>query len=824
MRLRNLLLSVFVLVCFVQVSAQGPPGARGGGSKTELTGMVQDSISGEALSFTTVQLRLPGKDSIINGALTNDRGRFKIKDVSPGRYEVRVVSMEYREKSLPGVTVKPNVPFVNVGRIEVAPKALLEDVEITTQKDYMVNKIDRKVYDVTQNLTTVGGGAGDVLNTIPSVEVDLDGNVSLRGNANVTIFIDGKPSGLTGAGRQAILDQIPASTIAKVEVITNPSARYDPDGVSGIINIVTKKNKRAGINGTATASIGTRDKYSGNANLNYRNSRVNVFGSYAYNLNNRWSEGLTDRTTILSDTAYRLFQDENGDRRRENNVGRGGIDVYLGPQTTLGASGGISVTEQRRTETISFNYFDEGASLTDRFDRLTTEFETSFNYDGELNFQHKFDDAGTQLDFRASHSSGGEEENGYYGSFDIDPNTGSPVANDPELQNNYTDELFHLSQFQLDYTRPWGKNGKLEAGAKTTLRTIDNDFRSESFDYSVENFTSDDTLNNRFIYREQIHAAYVTYGHVFGKLSAQAGLRAEQALTESELVTDQSIFENDYFNVFPSGFLSYKPWKKDEFRLSYSRRINRPRTRQLNPFTDFSDPANLRFGNPFLLPEYINSYEASYFHRFKSGTLSSSVYYRRTNDLHTRVLTIDLEGVASRTFENASSADDLGFELITQFRPFEIWDFTLSTNFYRRWINATNVDPDLTSSGWGGGFRLLTSVRFTKSSSIQLVGNYRAVGQRPQGLIQPFFNIDLALRQQVLKGKGDIGLRVSDIFNTLKFEIDLTDPEIQGTLLRDRESRIGFLSFTYRFGKQTNNKRGRSGRGGGGGGGMDFDF
>ncbi len=812
---------VVLITCCQWALAQRPGGRPGGApaaSNTEVTGMVLDSTSGDPIAYATVQLMV--RDSIVNGALTNEKGRFAIQKVKPGRYQLQVVSMEYETGPVKSVEVGRGMPFVNAGKLVVAPKVLLEEVEITTQKDYMVNQIDRKVYDVTQNLTTVGGGAGDVLNTIPSVEVDLDGNVSLRGNANVTIFVDGKPSALTGSGRQAILDAIPASTIARVEVITNPSARYDPDGVSGIINIVTKKNKRAGWNGTATLSVGTRDKYSGNANLNYRNRRLNAFANYSYNLDNRWSEGITDRTSILADTTFRLFQEENGDRRRLNNVGGAGIDVFLGPRTTLGVSGNLARTDQDRSETISFNYFDENAALTERFDRITTETEVRNNYEGELNFQHKFDDKGTQLDARASHSVGIEDEIGNFGSFDLTPE-GIPMGTDPELQNNFSDNAFRVSIFKVDYTKPVGKKGKLETGAQTTLRQIDNDFASESFDYGVEGFTDDVELNNRFIYREQVHAAYMTYGHSFGKLNLQGGLRAEQALTESELVTTSEIFENDYFNVFPSGFLAYKPTKKSEIRMSYSRRINRPRTRQLNPFTDFSDPANLRFGNPYLLPEYINSYEASIFRRFKSGTITSSIYYRRTVDLHTRVLTINDEGQAARTFENASSADDIGLEFITQFRPFEIWDFTLSTNLYRRSINASNVNPDLTSNGLGGGFRLLTSLRFTKTTSFQVVGNYRAIGVRPQGLIAPFFNIDLALRQQVLKGKGDIGLRVSDIFDTLKFEIDLDDPEFSGLLLRDRESRIGFLSFTYRFGKQTNQKRSRSR---GGGGGMDFDF
>ena len=829
------LLSRFSVLLFLVLFLSGllqAQNRRGGPAKPyaqrpaigELRGVVLDSISLDPLPYATIKLALMSNDSVVGGALTDEKGRFRIGELRQGRYKVEIASMGYALKTTERVRINRESPQVDLGRIGLRPKAVMEDVEIRAEKDFMLNKIDRKVYDVSRNLVTVGGDAQDVLNTIPSVEVDINGNVALRGNQSVTILVDGKPSGLTGAGRQAVLDQIPASSIAKVEVITNPSARFDPDGVSGIINIVTKKNKRAGLNGTASLAIGTRDKYNASATLNYRNARFNAFGTYSYRLNNRFSLGLTDRNTIRTDTTFRILQDENGDRRNQNHLLNGGIDFFLTPKATIGFAGTARLSDQSRSETIRSSNFDSADRFTSRFDRITSEAEDEYNYQGEVFFQQKFAREGRQLDLRASHNESGEEELGEFASYDVDED-GIPLGIPPSLQNNLTLQGFQFTQLKADYTSPLSDKAKVEAGAQSTFRTIDNDFRSESFNQAADAFLPDSLFNNSFIYREQIHAAYATYARTFGKLSLQGGLRAEQALTNFILETTNETFENNYFNIFPSGFLAYKPVGKTEIRLSYSRRINRPRTRQLNPFTDFSDTLNLRFGNPALLPEYVNSYEFSFARRIKGGNFTTSLYYRRTNGLHTRFLTVNDDGVGIRTFVNASFADDVGLEAILQMRPKKWWDLTISGNVVQTWIDASNVEADLTAEAIAGSARMVTSMRNKKGSSFQLMVNYRSPRIRPQGRISAFFFVDAAVKQEVLKGKGDVSLRVSDIFNTLRFEIDAVGEGFTSYFLRDWESQIGFLSFSYRFGKQDKRGGRRGGqRGGGGGGGMDFDI
>lgn len=795
-----------------------PPVANG-----ELKGVVLDTFSLEPIPYATVRLMVAANDSIVGGALTDDKGKFSIKNIPSGAYMLEMASIGYAAKIAGPLRLGPDKASIDLGRIGLKPSTTLDDVVIAEEKDFMINKIDRKVYDVSRNLVSTGGDAQDVLNTIPSVEVDLDGNVALRGNQSVTILVDGKPSGLTGSGRQAILDQIPASTIAKIEVITNPSARFDPDGVSGIINIVTKKNKKAGFNGNTTLSIGTRDKYDAAVGLNYRTAKFNAFGNYSWRLVNRWSEGVTDRTTFLQDTTFRLFQDENGDRRNQSHVVSGGMDLFLTPKATFGFSGNFSVLDELSSETIRFFNYAESGQLDNRFDRIAIETEDGGNYQGEVFFQQTFEQPGRLFSARASYNAATELEDGTYGSYPLDL-YGNPVPDAPSLQNNLTDENFNISVFQADYEMPLGENGKLETGAKSILRTIDNDFGSETFSEDAGVFLEDVLLGNRFIYKEQVHALYGTYGRSFGALSLQAGIRAEQALTNSELVTTEETFEYNYFNVFPSGFLAWKPDDLNEIRLSYSRRINRPSTRQLNPFTDYSDPANLRFGNPYLRPEYVNSFDFSYARKVKGGTFTGSAYYRRTLGLHTRLLTITEDGVAARTFENASFADDIGLEAILQVRPLKWWDLTLSGNVVQTFVNASNIEPDLTAQAIAGSARIVTSARSKKGSSVQIMGNYRSPRIRPQGRIGAFFFVDAAVKQEILKGKGDIGLRVSDIFDTLRFQIEASGTEFDTFLLRDRESRIGFLSFSYRFGKEDKGKPGRGGRGGGGGGGMDFDL
>ncbi|HEX2899020.1 MAG TPA: TonB-dependent receptor, partial [Bacteroidia bacterium] len=409
--------------------AQKPPSGT-------LSGMVLDSSNGEPVAYASLSLLLAGKDSLVSGSLTNEKGAFQIPDLRPGRYELEVSFIGYRKKRIGPVELSAQYPGKNLGRISLAPTDYqLADVQITDRQDLMLNDIDRKTYNVEKNIVAEGGAATDILKTLPSVDVDIDGNLSLRGSGNVTVLIDGKPSALTGAGRSAILQQIPASSIKSIEVITNPSARYDPDGMSGIINIITKKNKSAGLNGTLTAGIGTNHKYNSSLSLGYRSKRFNAYGTYSFRLEDRWGSGYSNSITP-ADTASPILNIDNiGTERNIDNMARIGVDFYLSERTTLGVAGGWA-TQAERAYDISF--FEEELTPSDPvflYLRPNTGAESMSNFDGELNLQQKFKQPRRSLDARLAYSQGmTTEDNDFRTYYLLDENSGTLPPDD--LQRN----------------------------------------------------------------------------------------------------------------------------------------------------------------------------------------------------------------------------------------------------------------------------------------------------------------------------------------------------------------------------------------------------
>lgn len=376
---------------------------------------------------------------------------------------------------------------------------------------------------------------------------------------------------------------------------------------------------------------------------------------------------------------------------------------------------------------------------------------------------------------------------------------------------------------------PISKDKKFELGYKTIIREMDNDFFSQTLNNETGFYESDDELNNNFEYTEQVHAVYGIYTKSFGKLTAQGGVRLEQAYTEAKLVNStEPPFENDYFNAFPSGFLSYNISKDDEVRASYSRRINRPRTRQLNPFLNVSDPLNTRQGNPFLQPEYIDSYEISYSHSWKNVTVSSSVYWREVHDMIRRFKTVDGNGISHTTYLNLSGGRSYGTELIVSGKIAKWWDVNVSGNLYKSEVDGSNVEADLNNEATSWSAKLTSTWDFKKDFQLQLTGRYRAPFATAQGQILEIYGMNAALKKKVLKGKGSLTLRVSDVFNNFRFAFNTTGENFNQQSTRKRESRIGYLSFMYRFGTMDRNGRKgkRGGRNSGGGdddGGMEID-
>lgn len=781
------------------------PGVRFGA----ITGTILDSETGKPVEFATIAL-FNSSDSIITGAITSANGNFKLEQIPFGKFHLEITFIGYKTFRKDSILISPESPEVNLGKLYLSPNSeLLKEVEITGEKRMIEMAIDKKVFNVEKNITSSGGSATDVLQNVPSVSVDIDGNVSLRGSGNVTVLIDGKPSGLTGSSRTAILQQIPASSIESIEVITNPSVKYDPDGMSGIINIILKKNQKKGANGSITAGTGTRKKYNASANLNYRNGKINAYANYSFRYNPLYGNGTMLRENFFTDSIWYLDQSSNSQGTPLANIVKTGADFFLNDNNTLGISTTLSRKNDLDEQSIEYRNLDNLKNLTDLSKREIEEIEVSDNLDVITNYKHSFQRPKQTLNVDFSYSTSLEKSEEKFSQQEFFTDY-TPMPVNPALQNTLTDRKYRVATLQSDYVAPINEKSKIETGAKSIIRNIENDFLFENFNYPANDWQSDSLRNTHYIYREQVHAGYGTYSNGFGKFNFQVGLRLEQAYTLSEQLLNNTVNKRDYFSYFPGGHFSYELSKSNTMQLSYSKRINRPSVESLIAFTDYDDPLNIRMGNPDLKPEYIHSMELTYSLQKEKHTLTSSIYYRQIIDMIQRFRTVDTaSGIAIIRFENYAGATNTGFELVARNEFFKWWNITSNLNLFKSVINASNIESDLHNEGFSWSAKMSSNFNFPASFQVQLSGNYRAPAPVAIGTMHAVYGLDFGVKKDVFKGKGSINLNVSDIFDTKQFGIDIVQPGYRHSFTRKRETRVGTLNFTYKFGKAESRQKQR---------------
>jgi len=825
--MKNLwLLFILLISCYDISLAQYPPnggGKRGGRMPYDqrpaigtISGSVIDSTNQQPVQFATVALYLAKNDSLVLGGISNEKGQFTIAQVRPARYVLQVDFIGYQSKKVTDIRINRENINASIGTILLQPTAInIDAVEVNADRSFMQSSIDRKVYNASKVVNSAGASAVEVLENIPSVEVDIDGNLSLRGDGNVTVLIDGKPSGLTGSSRNAVLDQLPANSIESVEVITNPSAKYDPDGMSGIINIVLKKNKKRGVNGSLSLGWGTINNYDASVNVNYRTKQFNVFGSYNYRFSDRWRRSITNRTELYSDTTTLLDLVSNSDNIRKSHTIRAGGEYYVSPKTSIGLTGLFNRRDGEELETLTSNRRSLEDDTLALFYRYTTETALTNGFDVSASFTQKFAQKKQQLVVNANYSNMPDNESVYFIEEDV-----LFVTDEPYIENDVTLLDNIISTVQADYEHPFNEKSMLELGYKSIFRRIGNNFEALVYDYDTELLMRDDSRSNDFNYKEDVHALYALWGYGIGNFSFKIGSRFEQAFTNSTVSNNPNSFTNNYFSIFPSAFINQKIGDNVDVHLSYTRRINRPRVRSLNPFTDYSNPLNLRQGNPYLRPEYIDVYELGYDHFINGINLSANMYYRFVRDVIRRNKEVDETGVALLTFENFSTARSYGLELVAAGQITKKWRVNASANFYNSKVDGSNVNSELTSEGWGWNAKLLTNIKLWPNADLQLSGRYSGVRIIPQGLIKPIYTADVTLKQSFLKKKASLSINLRDIFDTRRFALDIANVGYEETIEFKRQSRVLSLNFTYKFGKQ--DRRGRRGnRGADRGGGFD---
>jgi len=771
-----------------------------------LKGVIIDAQSKSPVEYANVVLYKYPENKLISGTITDATGKFEITGLPAGRYKLQYTFIGYDAVENDSVMIGNKGAALNLGTLSLRSSVKqLDEVVVAGEKALYQNSIDRKVFNVDKNILSQSGTATDILQTVPSVSVDIDGNVSLRGSENVTILINGRPSILTGDNSAAILQQMPANTIDRIEVITNPSAKYDPEGTSGIINIILKENAKLGMNGTATANIGTRGKYNASVSINYNPGKLNYYTTYSFRRDKSFDLSESYRMSVFNDTAnyLDLWGDENNTRM--SHVLRAGIDYNINKTNQTGFSLSTNIRESEGDDLVDYLQRDYSKIVLDSFFRKSNELEDFFNYDVSAYYQKKFNDKGHEWKIDGNFSTAFDNETNTY-----DEESYLYTSNLPTLQNNKDYSIRRNLNFQGDYTNPFSEKSKFEAGFKVNYRSNDNDLKSETLNNLDAIWYNDTNITNRFVYEEQIYSVYATYSTTIGKFSFMPGLSAEKAYRNSELKTTGQQFNKEYFSLFPTLHMVQKLNDRNEISLSYSRRINRPRGQMLNPFADYSDPRTLRIGNPDLNPEYINSVEFSYTFTKGRNSIQPSIFYRQTIDGFARYNEAKSDSSNLITFENLNKSESSGVEIVYIWQLFKWWNVNISGSGFWQAIDATNLDPEYSKSSLNWNAKFISTHPLPEKISLQIMGFYRSPFSTPQGKSLPMYSVTVGVKKDVLKGKGTITLNASDVFNTQQFGMKLNTSEMDFSMLRKRESQIVYLGFTYRFGnakKSDKNKR-----------------
>lgn len=789
-------------------------------TKGVIGGVVFDSISQKTIEFSQVSLFKSQDSSIVGQQFTDIGGVFKFDNLNEGNYFLKVSFLGFDSKIIKDVNVSDNSNLKwDLGKINLTnlSSSELETVRITAKQDVLKNGIDKKVYNVGQDLSSKGSGATDVLNNIPSVDVDQDGGVSLRGDANVTILIDGRLSSLSGSG-SSLLETIPAGSIERIEVVTNPSAKYSPDGTSGIINIVLKKNKLRGTNFLISTSVANGFLFNGSANMSYRNEKMNLFANYS----NNYKDGYRNFNG-------QMLQKENGevisilDQKREGtdlnkgNTFRLGTDFYLKDNQTLAFVLSANQGIRTRTGDLTNSTLNSSNDVTALWKRSSIDPSDILNFDFATNYTIDLKNDKGKLVFDGNYSSGNENFEGEYQ--EVYYNSDASLRNIETLdQKINNDESNSNSTFQVDYSTILKKiNVRLESGAKVILRTLDVEASSSERDTVTNNYVIDQLSNFTYSYDEQVYAGYLTLGQKKGKFKYQAGVRAEQAYQVPYLVSEDTKYTNDYFKIYPSGHLKFSPKEKHEWSLSYSRRINRPRSGQMNPFSNFSDPFNLRKGNPALKPEFIDSYDLGYSIDKNKLNMTSSIYYRFTTNVIQRLREYYSDNTSAVVFSNINESHSIGFEFILGYKPFKWFRNSLSLNGSNIRYNDPSINVTGNQNGINWGAKYMGAVDFWKKTmSIQVNVNYFAPRNVPQGIVQRRGGVGIST-EKILNDSWTIGVRVTDVFDQQGFTLDLSQESVDQTAEYKWLSRRVYLNIVYKFGKVETSKAKVTQESGGGG-------
>ena len=791
-------------------------------AKFIIKGTIVEKGTNTPMEYANVSVYHSSDSALVTGGITDVEGAFRIGNLTPGQFYVEANFIGFNKTRINNIQITPDHRQVDLGIVKLEPSTLeINTVEVVAQKPRVEYKVDKKVINISQDIHAAGGTVVDALENTPSVQVDIEGNVSLRGSSSFTVLIDGRPSVLSGSDA---LQQIPASAVENIEIITNPSARYEPDGMAGIINVVMKKHVRAGINGIVNAMVGTNDKQQLDVTLNKKTEKVNL--TFGVDLSDRNFSGknFSTRETYKTyptgeDTTEYLIKDGKRGFARSGYSMKTGADFFLSGQTTLGLIGNYGYYSFEGGGQAHIHRYTLPAS-GDSYSVERDPSKRSGNYvSGSMNFQHKFNQEGThklEAVFYYSHRNADDtdHENEYFANSGYEPigtNHLQIRSTEDESDNNY--------RVQADYTQPLGKEGKLEAGFQSRLDRSEEEYLLQRFNNTAESWDNDDEFSNLQEFERDIHAAYTTLSSKAGPFQYMLGARGEYTRRQTHLPQTNQSFNLERIDFFPTAHVSMELPASYQLMTSYSRRINRPRGRDLDPSKEYRDQYSIRSGNPDLKPEYTDSYELGLLKRAGASFVSLEGFYRVTNGLITGISQVGEDGILYERVVNLNNDYSLGTELMGDVSPVKWLQVNSSVSLYNYRIEDESEGEAIKRESTNIDGRINTIFRFSPNSRMQLMGMYRGPSVSAQGDREGMFYSNISYRQDLMKKKLTATVSLIDALGTGKYEGTTAGPNFKSYQRFEREPRILTLTLSYKI---NNYKVDRPDANGGGANEMDF--
>lgn len=764
--------------------------------KGKIVGKVIDNQTGAPLSYATVQIYQQSDDALLTGGITDESGAFTV-ECPMGELKAVIDFIGYQTYDLGTFSLSSTQKIMDFGTIRLqAESSTLDEVVVQAEKSSMELSLDKRVFNVGKDLGNAGGSAVEILNNIPSVTVDGEGNVKLRGASNVRILVDGKPSGLVSFKGGSGLQQLQASMVDKVEVITNPSARYEAEGMAGIINIVLKKDRNQGLNGSFETTVGNPTNLGAAANVNYRHNKVNFFVNYGINYRIIPSINSTHQEVFVNDTTYVSDQSYDGQHVGFFNNIRGGLDYFFNEQNILTASYLYSASRGKRLTDLRYDDYIFN-TLTSYTTRTQDEDEVEPISEYVISYKKLFDKKGHEFNAEVRYLDHWEDSDQVFEQQSFFPDGSSNAAGDL-LQTSLNDETERQLLLQLDYVQPFGEEGKLETGVRSTFRRMTNDY-IVSEENDAGQLLPIPGLDNNFIYDENINAVYGILGEKKNAFSYQLGLRVEWTDIETILQETNQSNPRNYANLFPSAHFTYDLSEADAIQLSYSRRVRRPVYRDLSPFITFSDNRNFFSGNPDLNPEFSDVVELGHIKYFDKGSIASTIYYRWTDDFIAGLRSVDDEGFSNTRPENLNYEQAYGLEFSSSYTPYRWWKLDLNLNIFRSEVDGSNINPDFTNTTTSWFVRKTSRFNLSNASFLQVRGNYEAPFNTAQGKRKALYFLDLAYNREIFRGKGTLTLNISDVFNSRKIRTISRGDNFIADKISQRIRRQINLTISYRL-------------------------